>query len=114
MCSPTYGTAFARAQCSPTYGTAFACAQIIWGTGATEGGSSGSPLIDADTDKVMGVLTGGFSNCDQPKAPDYYGRLSKVCVAPSCGKSTPSGMWRGSHLAWGAQACGVARRQYPK
>ncbi|KAK9834127.1 hypothetical protein WJX81_000295 [Elliptochloris bilobata] len=51
-------------------------AHVKWGEGATEGGSSGSPLIDADTGKVVGVLTGGFSNCLQPTTPDYYGRLS--------------------------------------
>ena len=52
--------------------------EVIWGDGVTEGGSSGSPLIDAATNRVMGVLTGGFSSCAQPKAPDYYGRLSTV------------------------------------
>ena len=52
--------------------------QVVWGEGATEGGSSGSPLINADTGKVVGVLTGGFSSCSQPDAPDFYGRLSKV------------------------------------
>ena len=50
--------------------------EVTWGDGVTEGGSSGSPLIDAATNRVMGVLTGGFSSCDQPKSPDYYGRLS--------------------------------------
>ena len=54
------------------------CAQVTWGEGGTEGGSSGSSLIDADTGKVVGVLTGGFSNCMQPGEPDFYGRLSKV------------------------------------
>ena len=52
-------------------------AQVMWGEGATEGGSSGSPLVNADTGKVVGVLTGGFSSCAQP-LPDYYGRLSAV------------------------------------
>ncbi|KAK9834175.1 hypothetical protein WJX81_005389 [Elliptochloris bilobata] len=52
--------------------------EVRWGQGATEGGSSGSPLIDANSGRVVGVLTGGFSNCMQPMAPDYYGRLSKA------------------------------------
>ena len=80
----------------PPHGAELARAQITWGTGATEGGSSGSPLIDADSGRVMGVLTGGFSNCDQPKAPDYYGRLSKVCVAPLCWTETRPASWGGT------------------
>ena len=44
----------------------------------TTGGSSGSPLIDVETEKVVGVLTGGFSSCETPKGADYYGRLSAV------------------------------------
>ena len=52
--------------------------QITWWKGATASGSSGSPLIDLDTRKVVGVLTGGFASCAAPKQPDYYGRLSAV------------------------------------
>ncbi|KAK9836324.1 hypothetical protein WJX81_005312 [Elliptochloris bilobata] len=66
---------FPPGQIQPSDTTHF---EVKWGLGATEGGSSGSPLIDADTGRVMGVLTGGFSSCDQPHAPDYYGRLSKA------------------------------------
>jgi hypothetical protein len=52
--------------------------QVTWTTGATIGGSSGSPLIDLATGKVVGVLTGGYSNCQDRTQPDYYGRLSVV------------------------------------
>ena len=52
--------------------------QVVWSKGATAAGSSGSPLIDAVSGKVVGVLTGGFASCDDPLAPDYYGRLSAV------------------------------------
>ena len=50
----------------------------MWSKGATAAGSSGSPLIDVGSGKVVGVLTGGFASCDDPMAPDYYGRLSAV------------------------------------
>ncbi|EIE26769.1 hypothetical protein COCSUDRAFT_59280 [Coccomyxa subellipsoidea C-169] len=50
--------------------------QVTWTTGATIGGSSGSPLIDVATNRIVGVLTGGYSNCQDRTQPDYYGRLS--------------------------------------
>jgi hypothetical protein len=34
--------------------------QVEWMQGVTAAGSSGSPLIDADTGRVVGVLTGGL------------------------------------------------------
>lgn len=46
-----------------------------WNTGATERGSSGSPLLDREK-RVIGTLTGGSSYCSSPKGPDYYGSLS--------------------------------------
>ena len=52
--------------------------QVTWGNGATIGGSSGSPLIDVTTQKVVGVLTGGYTNCHDRTQSDYYGRLSAV------------------------------------
>lgn len=51
---------------------------MIWSKGATASGSSGSPLIDVESRKVVGVLTGGFASCADQTAPDYYGRLSAV------------------------------------
>eukprot|EP00884_Botryococcus_braunii_P009693 jgi/Botrbrau1/18725/Bobra.0386s0048.1 len=53
--------------------------EVTWTKGVTTAGSSGSPLIDADTGRVVGVLTGGPSSCAQVGtggAADYYGRLS--------------------------------------
>ena len=52
--------------------------QVIWSSGATASGSSGSPLIDVESQKVVGVLTGGFASCQDRTGPDYYGRLSAV------------------------------------
>lgn len=54
------------------------CMQITWTNGATIGGSSGSPLIDTVTHKIVGVLTGGYTSCQDRTQSDYYGRLSAV------------------------------------
>ena len=57
--------------------------QITWANGATIGGSSGSPLINVATQRIVGVLTGGYSNCQFQTRSDYYGRLSAV-LSPVC------------------------------
>ena len=46
-----------------------------WTTGATAGGSSGSPLFDA-ANRIIGALTGGISTCNDP-VKDYYYSLTK-------------------------------------
>lgn len=56
--------------------------QVTWGKGATIGGSSGSPLIDVTTQKIVGVLTGGYTSCRDRTKSDYYGRLSAVRLLP--------------------------------
>ena len=43
--------------------------------GVTEGGSSGSPIFE-ENHRILGTLTGGASFCDNPNAPDYYGKMS--------------------------------------
>ncbi|MDO5522811.1 MAG: trypsin-like serine protease [Bacteroidia bacterium] len=48
-----------------------------WDVGATEGGSSGSPLLDKDK-RVLGTLTGGESYCSSPKGPDVYASFNKA------------------------------------
>ncbi len=45
------------------------------GHGVTEGGSSGSPLFDADG-RIVGALTGGSASCGNLFAPDFYGKFS--------------------------------------
>jgi len=51
---------------------------VQWSNGVTESGSSGSPLLNA-AHQVIGQLSGGFngpgSSCDNPTAPDEYGRF---------------------------------------
>lgn len=45
------------------------------GHGVTEGGSSGSPLFDANG-LIVGMLTGGTSSCNNTDGLDFYGKLS--------------------------------------
>lgn len=45
------------------------------GHGATEGGSSGSPLLNSDG-QIIGTLTGGDASCNFPDDPDWYGKFS--------------------------------------
>ncbi len=46
-----------------------------WDVGATEGGSSGSPLFDQNK-RIIGDLTGGESKCDYPYN-DYFAQFYK-------------------------------------
>jgi V8-like Glu-specific endopeptidase len=45
-----------------------------YSAGATEGGSSGSPIFNQDG-YVVGTLTGGDSSCSKQGAIDYYGKF---------------------------------------
>ncbi len=47
-----------------------------WDLGTTEGGSSGSPLFDIETKRIVGQLYGGFAACGNDLA-DWYGRVWK-------------------------------------
>ncbi|MFM1853084.1 MAG: hypothetical protein RL164_402 [Bacteroidota bacterium] len=54
--------------------------RVVWtansnGHGVTEGGSSGSPLFDNNSN-IIGTLTGGASYCTSPSAPDQYGKMA--------------------------------------
>jgi len=59
--------------------------RVIWsetpnGWGVTEGGSSGSPLLN-DSGRIIGTLTGGLAACEYsgnlgPDKPDFYGKFS--------------------------------------
>jgi hypothetical protein len=50
--------------------------RVVWDSGVTEMGSSGSCLFDANTKRCIGQLHGGGSSCQDTNSPDYYGRLS--------------------------------------
>lgn len=59
--------------------------QVLWaattnGHGVTEGGSSGSPIFNAEG-RIVGDLTGGGSYCTQTNWPDFYGKLSYSWVS---------------------------------
>lgn len=45
----------------------------VWNSGSTEGGSSGSPLMNSAR-RVIGQLYGGNASCSTMSEPDYYGR----------------------------------------
>lgn len=52
--------------------------QTTSGSGATESGSSGSPLFDGANKLIIGTLTAGSSECDNndPDLIDVYGRMN--------------------------------------
>lgn len=49
----------------------------VWSAGTTEPGSSGSPLMRADTRQVVGVLSSGLARCGN-QLPDEFGRFDKT------------------------------------
>lgn len=52
--------------------------EVRWHDGTTENGSSGSPLMIAETHQIIGQLWGGTASCNLPDDPDYYGRFSRT------------------------------------
>ena len=46
-----------------------------WESGTTEGGSSGSVLFDNSTQRLVGMLSGGFAACGN-NSDDWYGKFS--------------------------------------
>jgi V8-like Glu-specific endopeptidase len=49
--------------------------RITWSSGTTEGGSSGSPIIN-NNHMVIGQLHGGYASCSAQTQPDWYGKFS--------------------------------------
>ena len=50
--------------------------QVVWSSGVTEPGSSGSGIWDPATHRLIGTLSGGDSSCAFPTGPDCYGKFS--------------------------------------
>jgi len=46
-----------------------------WDSGTTEGGSSGSAIYDNVTQRIVGLLSGGFAACGN-NSDDWYGKFS--------------------------------------
>ena len=73
-----------------SWGSAGTHWRVVWsatpnGHGVTEGGSSGSPIFNADA-RIIGTLTGGGSYCNSvvpggQNQPDYYGKMDKHWTA---------------------------------
>lgn len=49
--------------------------RMTWSNGTTEGGSSGSPLMNS-SQHVIGQLHGGYSSCSAQTSADWYGKIS--------------------------------------
>jgi hypothetical protein len=58
--------------------------RVVWNSGVTEQGSSGSGIWDASTRRLVGTLSGGYSACNNPSGFDCYGKFS---VAWNAGNS---------------------------
>ncbi len=71
----SYGTCLAGGDCMNT--TAGPMMEVIWRTGVTEAGSSGSPMFaqSGGLRYVVGTLYSGSSSCQNPSGADYYGRF---------------------------------------
>ena len=55
--------------------------RLIWtananGHGVTEGGSSGSPIFNNSSGRIVGTLTGGGAYYNATNQPDFYGKVS--------------------------------------
>jgi hypothetical protein len=90
---------------------------VHWSLGVTEPGSSGSPLFDATSQRIIGQLWGGTSSCSLPDDPDIYGRFDqtypvvKSYLGQSLNVTAPNGgeLWaRGSthSIQWTSSSSG--------
>jgi lysyl endopeptidase len=71
-CAEGHGDRFS---CSAASAAAATFYGVVWRSGVTEGGSSGSAIFDDAGQHVVGQLYGGSSSCTTPTARDYYGRF---------------------------------------
>jgi len=61
--------------------------RIEWSEGTTEGGSSGSPIIN-NNHRVIGQLHGGYASCNYQTQPDWYGKFNVSWIG-STNSNTP-------------------------
>ena len=86
-----------------------------WDAGTTEGGSSGSPLFDPSTHRIVGQLHGGYAACGN-NDPDWYGRLHTSWEGgrhpgnPPAGLAGPHGQRDGVSGSPGLRAAGAGAR----
>jgi hypothetical protein len=81
----SFGSFIGFRDCWSTGGDGFECSQasswsgtyldVDWYAGTTEGGSSGSALLN-QAGQVIGQLRGGNASCYNPDGSSYYGRFS--------------------------------------
>lgn len=50
--------------------------EVVWNSGVTEPGSSGSGIWNPATKRLIGTLSGGDASCALPQGPDCYGKFS--------------------------------------
>ncbi len=62
------------------------------GQGVTEGGSSGSALLDG-TGLITGMLTGGSATCNAPSQFDYFGKISYSWKSNGTAKNRQLAPW---------------------
>jgi hypothetical protein len=65
---------------SNTYNASGSFWRVVWDSGVTEGGSSGSGLFETTNGRCIGQLKGGYSSCLATSSPDWYGRLSESWI----------------------------------
>ncbi|MDQ3016468.1 MAG: hypothetical protein M3R25_07100, partial [Bacteroidota bacterium] len=88
--------------------------RVSWDEGITEGGSSGAPLFDYFSHRIVGQLHGGTSFCSTPTDPDYYGRVfnsytgggtSSTRLSDWLGASTSTNTDRPPHITGASYIC---------
>ncbi len=66
--------------------------KVVWDEGTTEGGSSGSSLLN-EAGLVIGNLTGGRAACNAPDSADYFGPLKTAFEYRPSDSSTSYAPW---------------------
>lgn len=82
----SYGSIGSQTNCASTSSTQFSCTgtsgnfyRVLWTSGTTQGGSSGSALFHGNY--VVGTLYGGDASCSLAGTADYYGRFDIAYAA---------------------------------